>query len=177
MIKIKGHEIEPPSIKASFGRKAVQFQNSIVQTLKAIGVPRDRVHIEIEALAQKKAPASASWYFNGRNLKYTYSLMLSYVENLYIIDRILKIEVERLLSKEISEDEFSREFSEGEDHSADLMEARKTLGVKIDEMDFEVISKAYKELARKYHPDMPTGNHEMFQKINAAHKLIKKELM
>ena len=48
--------------------------------------------------------------------------------------------------------------------------------VKPDEMDFEVISKNYKLLAKKYHPDMPDGDHECFQRINAAHKLLKKEL-
>ena len=41
----------------------------------------------------------------------------------------------------------------------------------------EEIKKAYRELAKKYHPDMPEGNHVMFQKINGAHKLIQKELM
>ena len=48
---------------------------------------------------------------------------------------------------------------------------------KVDkENDFEVITKKYKALARKHHPDMPTGDHTLFQKINAAHKLIRKEL-
>ena len=176
MVKIKGQEIEAPSIRASFGRKAVQIQNNIVQTLRALEIPRDSVHIEMEILAQKKAPATVSWYFEGRNLQYSYSLMPSFVENLYIIDKVLRIEVERLLSKEITIDQFSREFSESDDLSKDLIEARKTLGVSETETDFEVISKKYKDLAKKYHPDMPTGNHDMFQKINAAHKLIKKEL-
>ena len=45
-----------------------------------------------------------------------------------------------------------------------------------NENDFEVISKKYKELAKNCHPDMPEGDHVLFQKINAAHKLIKKEL-
>ncbi len=69
-----------------------------------------------------------------------------------------------------------REFSEDDDLSEKLMDARKVLGVGTDEKDFELISKKYKDLARKHHPDMPEGDHEMFQKINTAHKLIKKEL-
>lgn len=176
MVKIKGNEIEPPKISSSFDRKAVQIQNNIITTLKQLGISRDFVTVKMEKIAMKKAPASASWYFNGRNLKYSYSLMPRFVENLYIIDKVLKLEVEKLISEEINADQFCREFSEDDNLSEQLVDARKTLGVEANETDFELISKKYKDLAKKYHPDMPEGNHEMFQKVNAAHKLIKKEL-
>ncbi len=176
MVKIKGHEIEAPKINSSFDRKAVQIQNNIVVTLRPLGIERDHVRIPMEKIALRKAPASVSFYFNGRNLKYSYSLMPKFVENLYIIDKVLKLEVERLVSEEINADQFCREFSEDDNLSSQLVDARKLLGVSDNETDFELISKKYKDLARKYHPDMPEGNHEMFQKINAAHKLIKKEL-
>lgn len=177
MVKIKGNEIEAPRITGSFDRKAVQIQNSIVETLKKLGIERDNVRVNVETVAHKKAPASVAWWFNGRNLKYSYSLMPKFVENLYIIDKVLKIEVAKLLSGEIIFDQFAREFSEEDDLSDQLAEARKLLGVSPDEKDFELISKNYKELAKKHHPDMSGGDHDMFQKINAAHKLIRKELM
>jgi len=177
MIKIKGNEIELPSIGNSFDRRALHLQNSIINTLKQLGIERHSITIPMEKVAQKKFPASASWYFEGRNLRYSYSLMSKFVENLYIIDKVLKIEVGKLLSKEITIDQFSHEFSEDEDLPEQLLEARQTLGVDSKEKDFELISKKYKDLARKYHPDMPEGDHIVFQKINAAHKLIKKELM
>ena len=79
-------------------------------------------------------------------------------------------------AKEILVDDFVREFSEDDDVTAQRVEARETLCVKPDEMDIEVINKNYKLLAKKYHPDMPEGDHECFQRINAAHKLLKKEL-
>jgi hypothetical protein len=177
MVKIKGNEIVPPSITNSFDRRAIQIQNNIVQTLKQLGVDRDHTDITMEKVAQKKAPASAGWYFQGRNLKYSYSLMPRFVENLYIIDKVLKLEVAKLISGEITTDQFVREFSEDDDLSEQLADARKLLGVDANETDFELISKKYKDLAKKYHPDMPEGDHDMFQKINAAHKLIRKELM
>lgn len=152
------------------------MQNNIVATLKPLGIERDYVRITMETMAQKKAPASVSWYFEGRNLKYSYSLMPKFVDNLYIIDKVLKIEVAKLLADEISIDQFTNEFSEDDDLTEQLKEARKTLGVDENENDFELISKKYKELARKCHPDMPSGDHIAFQRINAAHKLIKKEL-
>ena len=40
-----------------------------------------------------------------------------------------------------------------------------------------VLTSIPEKLARKHHPDMPGGDHEKFQEINAAHKLIQKELM
>ena len=176
MVLIKGHEITPSVIRDSFGRRAVQLENNIVLTLKQLGVERHSINVPMQVIAQRKHPASVSWYFNGRNLKYSYGLMSKFVENLAIIEKVLKIEVARLLSKEILVDDFVREFSEDDNMEEQRIEARKTLCVKEDEMDIEVINKNYKLLAKKYHPDMPNGDHECFQRINAAHKLLKKEL-
>ena len=176
MVLIKGHEITLPHIRDSFGRRATQIENNIVLILRPLGVERHSIKIPMQALAQRKFPASVSWYFQGRSLKYSYGLMPKFVENLAIIEAVLKLEVARLLSQEILVDEFVREFTEDDDLAQQRIEARKTLCVKPDEMDFEVISKNYKLLAKKYHPDMPDGDHECFQRINAAHKLLKKEL-
>jgi len=176
MVKIKGNEIALPSITNSFERRSVQIQNSIISTLKQLGIDRDNVRMPMERIAQKKAPASVEWWFQGRNLKYSYSLMPRFIENLCVIDKVLKIEVDKLVSKEITFDQFAREFSEDDDLSEQRAEARKTLGVDVNEKDFDLISKKYKDLARKHHPDMPEGDHDLFQKVNAAHKLIAKEL-
>ncbi len=176
MVKVKGNEIEVPVFVSSFDRRAVQIQNRIVSTLKQLGIDRDDSDVAMERNARLKASASVSWYFEGRNLKYSYSLCSKFIENLYVVDKVLKIEVGRLLDEEISLDQFQREFFEDDDLGDKLIGARKILGVEAGENDFDLISKKYKVLARKYHPDMSEGNEEMFQKINSAHKLIRKEL-
>ena len=176
MVFIKGHEIALPKIMDSFGRRATQIENSIVLILRPLGVGRHSIDIPMQVLAQRKFPASVSWYFEGRNLKYSYGLMPKFVENLAIIEAVLKLEVARLLSKEILVDDFVREFTEDDDLVEQRTEARKTLCVKSDETNVEIIDKNYKLLAKKYHPDMPDGDHECFQRINVAHKLLKKEL-
>ncbi len=176
MVLVKGHDIVLSPIRDSFGRRATQIENKIVAILKPLGVERHSIDIPMQVLAQRKMPASVSWYFEGRNLKYSYGLMPKFVENLAMVERVLHLEVARLLSKEILVDDFVREFTEDEDVVAQRAEARKTLCVKPDEMDIEVINKNYKLLAKKYHPDMPDGDHECFQRINMAHKLLKKEL-
>ncbi|MEI6849791.1 MAG: J domain-containing protein [archaeon] len=176
MVLIKGHEIAPVVIRDSFARRATQIENNIVAILKTLGVERHSIDISRQDIPQKKHPATVSWYFAGRNLKYGYGLMSKFVENLAMVERVLKLEVAKLLSKEIIVDDFVREFSEDDDLVEQRIEARKTLCVKADEMDMEVINKNYKLLAKKYHPDMPDGDHECFQRINTAHKLLKKEL-
>ena len=176
MVKIKGNEIEEPNISDSFDRRAIKIKNSIINTLKQLGLERDNVELKVGRNTRLKAPACVEWYFEGRNLKYSYSLMPKFIENLYIIDKVLAIEVNKLLEEEITVDQFHREFFEEEDLEDQLIDARTLLGVDTDETDFELISKKYKELAKAHHPDMPNGDHVMFQKINAAHKLIKKEL-
>ena len=177
MVKINGNEIREPNFTNSFDRRAVQVQNHIIATLGKLGISRDYADVPMQKLAQKKAPASVSWYYEGRNLKYSYSLLPKFVDNLYIIDKVLELEVAKLLKGEITTDQFSRAFSEDDDLPDQLLEARRTLGVEEGETDFEKITKNYKSLAKRYHPDMSEGDHNKFQKINAAHKLIKKELM
>ena len=93
MVKIKGNEIEEPTIRDSFDRRAVRIQNSIMTTLKQLGIERDNVRLKMERNTRLKARASVSWYFEGRNLKYSYSLMPKFIENLYIIDKVLFLEV------------------------------------------------------------------------------------
>lgn len=46
------------------------------------------------------------------------------------------------------------------------------LGVPVGS-DFEIVKKAYRKLARKYHPDIG-GDTEMFKEINAAYEAIEK---
>lgn len=47
----------------------------------------------------------------------------------------------------------------------------KVLGVP-EKSSLEVCKKAYRTLARKYHPDMATGNKAKFQQINEAWEKI-----
>ncbi len=175
MLKVKGYELEEPVFKDSFDRRAVKVQNNIFTTLKQLNIERDDANIPMEKMAQKKAKASVSFWFEGRNLKYAYSQMPRFIDNLYVIDKILEIYINQLFEKEITLDQFQREFSSDDKIDEKLAEARKNLGVDEDETDLELISKNYKSLAKKHHPDMG-GDHKMFQKINAAHKMIKKEL-
>ncbi|MBS3087343.1 J domain-containing protein [Candidatus Pacearchaeota archaeon] len=176
MVKVKGNEIEVPVFRDSFDRRAVQIENRIMATLKMLNIDRDNVHLKMERNARLKVKAKVSWYFEGRNLSYSYGLCSKFIENLYVVDKVLETEVDRLLDEEITLDEFHREFVSDDKGDEKLIEARRTLGVAEDCEDFEEISRHYKVLAKKFHPDMEGGDHEMFQKINAAHKLIRKEL-
>ena len=177
MIKIKGHEIELIAIKDAFSRKAVQLQNSIVKTLKQIGVKEEQIDIPLEILAIKKAKASATWYAHGRRMHYSYNLQKRFIDNLYIVFKIIELEVNSVISEKKTLTEFISEFEEEDDVDAKRDEAREFLGLEKDTQDFEAIDKRYKEMAKELHPDMPTGDIEKFKKLNKAHKTLKRELM
>ena len=175
-IKIKGHEFDAIAVKDSFQRRAVQFRNKIVDTLSKIGLTEDDSDIPIDTLTIKKAPAFASWYFNGYKLHYSYQGADRFVDNLYIVFKIIEIEVDELLNEKKTVDEFIREFSEDDDVEKQRKEAREILGVSHDTLDLELIDKKFKALAKEYHPDMPNGDHDKFKAINRAHKILKREL-
>jgi hypothetical protein len=175
-VTIKGHEFEAITIRDSFSRRAVQFKNNILATLKKIGIPNEDVKLELEPVAFKKLPASVTWWGFGHRMHYSYQLANKYVDNLYVISKLIEIEINALLTEKITLDEFIAEFKEDKDVEESRKEAREVLGLSHDTLDFEAINKAYKDLAREHHPDMPNGDVEKFKSLNKAHKILKREL-
>ena len=175
-LKIKGHEFDAVTARDSFHRRAVQYRNKIVDTLRKIGLTEDDVDIEVEAAAMKKAPASATWFFEGYRMHYSYQSADRFVDNLYVVFKVIELEVDALLNEERTINEFISEFSEDKDVKKQREEARDALGVSHDTIDLGLIDKKYKELAKQHHPDMPDGNIDKFKAINRAHKILRREL-
>ena len=175
-ISIKGHEFNAVLARDSYGRRAVQYKNNILSVLSKIDVASDDVIIDIDPVAIKNMRASATWYAEGYRMYYSYTSAKKYVDNLYVVFKVIEFEVADLLSGKKTFEEFLLDFTEKDDVEHMRKEARKTLGVEEDVLDMDSIDKKYKKLAKQYHPDMPEGDTEMFKKINNAHKILKREL-
>ena len=176
MASIKGHEFNAVIAKDSFDRRAVQYRNKILSTLKRIGITEDYVDVPLERVAIKKAAASVSWYMEGHNLHFSYQASGRFVDNLFVVSKVLELEVDLLVNKGKNINDFMSAFSEEKDIEKTRKEAREILGVEHDTMDIEVINKHYKNFAKECHPDMPKGDIERFKAINRAHKILKREL-
>lgn len=175
-IQVKGAEFSFNPIRDSYNRRAQQFKNNILEVLRKINLPEDDVEVKLEVNCRIKAPAVAEWYFDGYRLYYSYKVYDKFAENLYVVFKVIEFYVKELLNGKITFDEFRHKFSEKDDIEKQRKEARELFGVSEDCLDLEEISRSYKILAKKYHPDMPEGNLEMFKRINNAHKLLKREL-
>lgn len=175
-VTIKGNEFEAITIRDSFNRRAIQFQNNIIASLRKIGLTIDDIDIQLEPNGIKRAPAFVSWYFDKYHLYYSYSLMPRYVENLYVVSKVIDLAVTALIEEKMSVEEFVSEFAEEIDVAKKRKQARTVLGLEENTTDLKVIDKAYKDLAKKHHPDTENGNTEKFKEINNAHKVIKREL-
>ncbi|MFW5852669.1 MAG: J domain-containing protein [Nanoarchaeota archaeon] len=176
LIKVKGHEFNSMAVRDSFTRRAQQFHNNIINTLRAIGIPEDDVIIKLEPFAIKRIPAKVVWYIDGHRLHYSYNGCNKYVENLFVVLKVIEFEVKQILANEKSVEQFIFDFSEDKEVDQKRIEARKLLGVDEDSLDFELMTKRYKVLAKEAHPDMPTGDTERFKALNRAHKILKREL-
>ena len=137
----------------------------------------DDVEIKLERVPMKKLPATATWYIDGCQLQYSYKAGNKYVENLYIVSKIIEFEAKLILAGEKTVEQFIFDFSENDEVDAERKEARKLLGVEDDSLDFDLMSKKYKQLAKEAHPDMPNGDTERFKELNKAHKILKRELV
>ena len=175
-IELKGHEFEAVTIKDSFNRRAVQFKNNIIASIRRLGITVEDVYIDLEPNVIKKAPASVSWYLNKQHLHYSHNSRSKYIENLYIVFKVIDLEITALLEEKRTLEEFISEFSEDINVAKKRLEARVVLGIDHDINDFKVIDKAYKDLAKKHHPDTEEGDTEKFKEINHAHKILKREL-
>lgn len=176
-VEVKGHEIKLLVIRDSFTRRAISFQNMILESLRKMGIGEDDVHVPLEAVAIKRAPARVSFYFDHRHLYYSYNGCVRFVENLYVVAKIIELEVNSLLAEQKSVDDFIRDFSEDQNIEEMRKEARKTLGLESDVRDVDVINRRYKQLAKEHHPDMASGDAVKFKEINRAHKMLLRELM
>ncbi|MGV8086958.1 MAG: J domain-containing protein [Candidatus Woesearchaeota archaeon] len=177
LVKIKENEINTIIIKDSFNRRAIQFRNNIIILLSKISVIEDDIDIPMENVALKKAPASVSWYFDNHHLYYSYNACNKFVENLYVVQKLLELEINKLIDGEQAVEDFVEEFREEQDITDKRKDAREILGLKHDELDIGIIDKAYKNLAKEHHPDKPEGDVLKFKEINHAHKILKRELM
>ncbi len=176
LIRIKGYEFNVTPVKDSFTRRAQRFYNNIIASLRSIGIPDEDIDITLEPVTIKKLPASATWYVEGSQLHYSYNQGNKYVDNLFIVSKIIEFEVKKILAGEKTIEQFIFDFSEPDEVEEERKEARKLLGVDEDSLDFELITRNYKELAKKAHPDLAGGNTERFKKLNRAHKILKREL-
>lgn len=174
-LKIKGHKFNAVIARDSFHRRAVQYSNKIIETLRKIGLSEDDIDVPVEAAAMKKIPAHATWFLDGFRLHYSYSGAEKFVDNLHVVYKIIELEVTALLNEEKTFNDFISEFSEDKDVRKQREEARDVLGIGHDVIDLEIIDKKYKELAKQHHPDMK-GDIDKFKAINRAHKILRREL-
>ncbi len=175
---LKGHEIECKVTKTGFDRKAVLFANNIISELKKIGIKRDYIEINTNVLGNKNYPATIEFWAEGHYLRFSYSMTKRFIDNLYLISKLIEIEVKDVLEGKKELYDFYNLFVETEDRkgiSNELKQAKLTLGLNEDETDTTLITNAYRKIAREHHPDAG-GSIEDFQKVNKAHKLIKKEM-
>lgn len=177
-LTVKGHQIEVKITKAGYDRKAVQFANNIVENLKKLNILRDDIEIKTNVLGNKRFPATIEFWADGHYLRFSYSMAKRFIDNLYVIKELINLEVQEVLDGKKDIREFYHTFSEDgnrKEIAKDLINAKTTLGISEDETDIDKINKEYKKLARVHHPDLG-GDLEKFQKINKAHKLIKKHM-
>lgn len=175
-IKVRGHELLIPTIKDSANRRAQQYRNKIISSLRSIGLTEDDIDVELERVAIKQAPATAVWWVEGYRLHYSYKAGPRFVENLYVVSQVIEKEVQSLLREEKTVEDFIYDFSEADEVEEERKDARKLIGVDEDCLDFDLISKLYKQQAKKLHPDMEGGDTEQFKALNRAHKILKREL-
>jgi hypothetical protein len=175
IITVKDHEIQTRPIRDSYDRRALQFKNNIIETLSALNLTEDDIEIELPRMAMRRQLAECTWWIDGYRLFFSYNGTAKYVENLFIVWKVLEAEIELLRNEQKTFDEFVRDFTTEEDSKKNRREARQVLGVEPGSKDWELIHKNYKKLAVKHHPDMG-GDLETFKKINNAHKVLKREL-
>ncbi len=176
VINIKGRDYSPVTLKDSYDRRAQQYFNNIVASLRSAGLSDNDIDMEIEPTAFRNLPASASWWMNDRRCHYSYAGRTKYAENLYIVSRVIDAEIQALLKDEQPIEDFVTKFAEDKDVATTRAKARETLGLSPDERDMDVINRAYKAMAKEHHPDTENGNMDEFKRINNAHKALKREL-
>src|SRR3989338_7393290 len=111
-IKIKGHDIMLPAIRDSYHRRAVQYRNKIIETLRKIGVSESNIDLKLEENVIGNTKAAVSWYIDKHHLYYSYKIAKRYIDNLYIVFKVIELEVNAVLTDKKSIEDFMNEFIE-----------------------------------------------------------------
>jgi len=125
MISIKGHEFNAIHVKDSFNRRALKFKNNIHASFRAIGLGEDEIEVELEPVAIKNLPASASWWMEGYHCHYSYQACTKYVENLYVVSKLIEFEILDIVEGRKTTEEFIKDFTEEKDVKEARAAARK----------------------------------------------------
>lgn len=176
MVLIKGYDFKQITLRDSYNRRALQYKNRFIQYLHKFGLSEDDVEIPIDGNSMRNAPASITLYMLDEHLFFSYNRCSKFAENVAMVVQVVEHFLHCLLEGDISQEEFIALFEEDTDIVEKRKKAREVLGVDEDSTDFEEMHENFKKLSKKYHPDMPDGNTELFKKINVAHKILKKEL-
>lgn len=176
MVNIKGQDFKEIAVRDAYNRRALHFKNEIMTSLKTLGIIDDDIEVPLESLAMRKAPASVSWYVWDRHLFFSYHCSSKFAENLGMVAQVIDHFVKQVTENSISPESFLKLFEEDQDILKQRKSAREILGVEKDSFDFDIMHQKFKKLSKAHHPDMSDGNTEQFQKINNAHKILKKEL-
>ncbi len=178
MAKIRVRELEfnLPEIRDSYDRRAILFKNNIIESLKKIGLQDYQSEIELPGNARIAAPASASWYFEGYFMHYSCNSQAKYIENLFIVSKVIELKVKELVEKHTTFQDFISYFTEEKDIAKTRKSARSDLGLPEDCRDMALITKTYKQLAKQHHPDANDGSDAEFKKINNAYQILRREL-
>lgn len=171
---LKGYQFEDVGVKDSFNRRELAFINNIIRALKQIGVDEDQIDVSHETMLLAKKPAFVSWFHNERHHYYSYSGK-RFIDNLFVVNKIISLSVLDVLEDRKSYEEFSLEFLEETDVEDKRKEAREYFGLE-ENFTMAEVNKSYKRLAKDLHPDMPNGDGEKFKRLNEAHKILKREL-
>jgi hypothetical protein len=174
MVTIKGYEFNLPKVKDSHNRRAQNSKNNILISFRALGLTKDDVDIEISPVAFKNLPASVSWWINKQHLYYSCKRG-NFAENLAIIAIIIDREIQQILQKKKTLQEFITDFEEDPDVEKERKKAREHLGVD-EHATLDYIDEKYKQQAKKAHPDTSSGDTQTFKNLNHAHKILKREL-
>ena len=176
MVQIKGHEFKQITIRDSYNRRALKCKNNIINYLKVFGLTEDDIEIPLEKITMRKAQATAAWYMWDEHLFFSYNGAAKFVENLAMIEQVIKYFIQQVAEEQITPTKFLELFAEEIDIVEQRKNARTVLGVDENSIDFETMHKNYRKMSKEYHPDMPTGDVDRFKEINTAHKILKKEL-
>jgi len=176
-LNVKGHSIKLKITKTGYSRKAVLFANNIVDELKKLDIIRDDIKIKTNTIGNTNFPATIEFWSRGYYSRFSYALTNRFIDNLYVIKELIRLEVLDVLEGRKDLHSFFQTFTSEnrKELNKELKVAKNLLGLDEEENDITKINLAYKKLARKSHPDLG-GDMDTFQEINKAHKLIKKEM-
>lgn len=177
-IQVNGNTILIRPTKSTFHRTADNMKKEIFRNFSKIGITPEFIQMNLPRNQLKIGePAQINWTVNGHDYFYECRTQERYIDNLGVISKLVAQESYSIRNGLKKFGQVMNQFSLGFDgKDAEVFNPWEIIGITPGTNDIDYLTYKYKQKAKEVHPDTSDKDKDLFQNLQQAYQILKKEM-